>query len=255
MGLPNLGIDAYLDWIRTQKTTAPSKPIFLSVGGLSWDDYKESLRKVWASRLPIDFIELNLSCPNLKGAGMVAYNYEALEAHTRMLIQYSKQMSFYETRVSCGIKLPPYFDASQFSAVAKILNGFVGQGLEYVTCINGIPNGLIIDSETETTCIQPNSGCGGMGGRLTKAVGLSNVYRFRELLDSSIAIIGCGGVTSGEDVFEYLLAGAHAVEIGSQLAVEGVECFSRIEGELRDLLKRKDYHSIEAIRGKLNIAS
>jgi dihydroorotate dehydrogenase (fumarate) len=255
MGLPNLGLDTYLDWIRTQKTNKTTKPIFLSVGGLCWEDYRESLRKIWASRIPIDFIEVNLSCPNLEGAGMVAYDYEALESYIRMLLQYSKQMSFYETRVSCGIKLPPYFDSRQFSRVASILNGFVGQGLKYITCINGIPHGLIIDTETEKSVIHPNRGCGGMGGRLTKAVGLANVYRFRELLDPSIAIIGCGGVSSGEDVFEYILAGAHAVEVGSQLVVEGPECFSRIESEFRDLLKRKNYTRLEDIRGKLQVAS
>jgi dihydroorotate dehydrogenase (fumarate) len=64
-------------------------------------------------------------------------------------------------------------------------------------------------------------------------------------------IIGTGGVVRGGDVFEHLLCGASAVQVGTALVEEGVEVFARLEKELTACLERKGYKSPEACRGKL----
>ena len=61
------------------------------------------------------------------------------------------------------------------------------------------------------------------------------------LKNSNIQIIGCGGVESGSDVFEYILAGAAAVQVGTQFYREGCHCFKRIRQELINLMKKKKY--------------
>jgi dihydroorotate dehydrogenase (fumarate) len=73
----------------------------------------------------------------------------------------------------------------------------------------------------------------------------------RELLDPSIDIVGVGGVESGTDVFEMLLCGATAVQIGTKHWIEGPACFDRIAGELEELMLKKGYKSIDEFKGKL----
>lgn len=90
-----------------------------------------------------------------------------------------------------------------------------------------------------------------MGGTLIKPVALANVRAFWKLLDGAIPIIGTGGVTEGGDVFEHLLCGASAVQVGTVLVEESVSVFERLERELAETLEAKGYKSIADCRGKL----
>jgi len=60
-----------------------------------------------------------------------------------------------------------------------------------------------------------------------------------------------GGIKNGKDVFEYILAGAEAVQVGTQFEIEGVKCFKRINNELKVIMKKKGYASLNKYRGKL----
>ena len=64
-------------------------------------------------------------------------------------------------------------------------------------------------------------------------------------------IIGVCGVVTGTDVFEHLLCGASAVQVGTTLVDEGLSLFGRLEKELAEVLNKKGYTSVEACRGKL----
>ena len=247
VGLANLGIDTYLCWIRKQKLSKHPKPIFLSIGGLSMAENKEMLDKISFSPYKPDFIELNVSCPNIEGCDIVGYDFTLLKQYLNFLTFNINKMR--ETNIiKCGIKLPPYFRETDFDTVGEILNMFAGE-IDYVNTINGVPGGLILDTEMEDSVIKPKSGFGGLGGTITKPIGLANVAQLRKRLDKKIDIIGCGGVQFGKDVFEYILCGAQAVEIATQILIEGLDCFERINNELKVLMKRKGYHSLEDFRG------
>ena len=125
--------------------------------------------------------------------------------------------------------------------------------IAFVTCINSIGNGMVIDLETESVVIKPKGGFGGMGGEYVKPTALANVRKFRELLRPEIAVIGCGGVKTGADAFQFILAGAQVVQIGTQLWREGPAVFARVDQELRALMEQKGYRSLEAFRGKLKV--
>lgn len=245
VGLANLGIDEYLEYIRTRET---SKPIFLSIGGLSLRENKDLLTKIRLQEVKPDFIELNLSCPNIENSGIVGYDHDNLK---RYLTTFTIQIGLMKADgvvVSCGVKLPPYFGKRDFDAVAAILNTFK-EDIDFVTTINGVPGGLVIDIVTERSMIKPKGGMGGMGGTIVKPIGLANVAQMRRRLSPEIKIVGCGGVKTGADVFEYILAGAEAVEVATQFLIEGVECFERILGELVLEMKTKGYRSLEDFRG------
>ncbi len=236
MGLPNLGLDTYLKFcIEYQDQKTP----FLSVAGLTLDDNLEMLKTIQNSDFQ-GFVELNLSCPNIPGKPQTGYDFE----RTALVLQ--EVFKVYQKPL--GVKLPPYFDEVHFQMIAKVLNQFP---LSFVTCINSIGNGLCIDIETEEVVIKPKNGFGGMGGAYVKPTALANVRKMYTLLKPEIAIIGCGGISNGQDAFEHILCGASMLQIGTQLMKEGESVFRRIENELFALMQSKSYTQLSDFKGKL----
>lgn len=234
MGLPNLGIDYYLDYLTALPSS--SKPSFLSVTGLSEAEIHTLLDKVRHSAYQ-GLIELNLSCPNVVGKPQIGYDFDSVQ---RILDR------VFEQPLPLGVKLPPYFDLSHFDQMAAILNRYP---LRFVNTINSIGNGLVI--EDEQVVIRPKNGFGGLGGDYIKPTALANVHAFYQRLNPSIAIIGTGGVRSGRDVFEHLLCGATLVQVGTHLHQHGVGIFAQLLDELQQIMHAKGYRSLADFRGKL----
>jgi len=102
----------------------------------------------------------------------------------------------------------------------------------------------VIDPETETTRIKPKDGYGGIGGSVIKPIALANVRQFSKLTKCSI--IGCGGITCGRDVYEHLLCGASAVQIGTEFYKDPL-ALGRILLEFAAYITEKKYITIEHI--------
>lgn len=237
MGLPNKGYDFYAQF--AEQTEAYDKPYFLSISGLSHNDNAHIIKEL-AEFKNISAIELNLSCPNVPNKPQTGYDFE----QSRILLE----AVFAEAKQPLGVKLPPYFDMPHFDMMAAVLNDFP---ISFVTCINSIGNGLVIDSELESVLIKPKHGFGGIGGDFIKPTALANVRKFYTLLDKKVSVIGCGGIRTGMDAFEHILCGASAVQIGTQFMREGFSCFDRIANELTEIMRSKGYDTIESFKGKL----
>ncbi len=236
MGLPNLGLDFYLDFVEKNQNT---KPLFLSVAGITLEENIEIIKKINKSEANFG-IELNLSCPNIPGKPQTGYDMQ----RTNEVLE--KIFSF--NRKPLGVKMPPYFDMIHFEQMATILNRFP---LAFVTCINSVGNALFIDADKEEVVIKPKDGFGGLGGDYIKPTALANVRMFYVLLKKEIPIIGCGGIKNGMDIFEHILCGATAVQIGTQLMKEDVAVFDRLKEELKQIMQAKGYSKLEDFRGKL----
>lgn len=236
MGLPNLGYRAYAELIPTLKSFG--KPVIASVAGLCEDDFPEIARTI--NEAGPDLIEVNLSCPNIPGKPQIGYDFEASERVIR-------KVRSVVTR-PMGIKLPPYFDPAHHAAMAQVL---ARAPVDFLSLINSVGNALVIDPERESVVIKPKGGFGGLGGSVIKAVALANVRAFWKAFEGRIPIIGVGGVTTGTDAFEHLLAGATAVQIGTALVEEGPGVFERIAAELQTLLAKKSYPGAAAVVGRL----
>ncbi|WP_394130053.1 dihydroorotate oxidase [Shewanella maritima] len=236
MGLPNLGYQAYLAMMADLK--AQGKPVVVSVSGFSIEDNVKMVSAFMESEA--DLIEVNFSCPNIPGKAQVAYDFEQTKQSLAALSELGDK--------PIGIKLAPYFDMSHFVAMADIINQFP---VKFVTCINSIGNTLVIDPHTEQPIIKPKGGFGGLCGEYIKPVGLANVRAFRELLNDDVSVIGVGGINTGIDAFEYLLAGADAVQIATCFEKQGPECFARIESELKQFMGSKDYMTVAQAKGQL----
>lgn len=238
MGLPNNGVDYYLDYALKYQMNHEA-PLFFSVAGTSVDENIALLQKIQDSDFQ-GITELNLSCPNVPGKPQVAYDFPLTEKILAEVFQFFTK--------PLGVKLPPYFDMAHFDQMAEILNKFP---LTYVNSINSIGNGLYIDPESDQVVIRPKEGFGGIGGEYVKPTALANVRAFATRLKPEIKIIGTGGILTGQDAYEHLLCGATMLQIGTQLQKEGPAIFERIAQELEAIMKKKGYQSIADFRGKV----
>lgn len=237
MGLANLGYKAYVRFSKILKVKY-KKPVIASVCGLSLEDNITILKAFNNSK--VDIIEFNPGSPNTIGKPIVGY--DSLEMD-RILDKVSKVC-----KKPWGIKLPPYFDLVHYEQIAKVIKKYP---VKFVTCINSLGNGLVINPYTEKPLIKPKGGLGGIGGKYTKYTTLANVRIFYELFEDKIQVIGVGGVYSGVDAFELILAGASAVQIGSAFLQHGPGIFEKVENELADFMEIKGYKKISDFRGKL----
>ncbi|RHY27433.1 hypothetical protein DYB32_006781 [Aphanomyces invadans] len=225
-GLPNKGIGYYLSDEVIQ--AAGSKPYIVSLSGHNLADNLAMLKQESATK-GVHAFELNLACPNVIGHPIIAYDFDQLS--------------------TVLTALPPYFDGPQFEKAASIINQF--KCVQFVASINTVGNALVVDAIAEMPAIRPKNGFGGLSGPAVKYSALANVKKLRELLRPDIAVIGVGGVESGEDSFNMIMCGAQAVQVGTCHWIEGPKCFDRIASELMDLMTQKGYNAVDEFRGKL----
>lgn len=240
MGLPNLGFDFYLRYA-SELHDYGRKPLFLSMSGLSVEENVAMVRRLApVAREKGVLLELNLSCPNVPGKPQVAYDFATMRAYLEEV------SSVYG--MPFGVKMPPYFDIAHFDMAADVLNDF--PLVKFVTCVNSIGNGLVLDAESESVVIKPKQGFGGVGGKYILPTALANVNAFYRRCPDKL-VFGCGGVYSGEDAFLHILAGAAMVQVGTALHEEGPAIFDRLAAELLEIMAKKGYRTLDEFRGRV----
>ena len=248
-GLCNEG---YLFYIGMAEQCSKYKPYIISICGLTMENTKTMLSSFnnqgWEATNQL--IELNISCPNIVGcssSSVLGWDFQSLRKY---LVEMREILP--DTR-KLGLKCPPYYYPNQFEELTEIINEF---NIGFITCCNSIPNGLFIDTEHEMTRIKPKNGLGGINGSYIKPISLSNVYQFHNMFtkyDIQCDIVGCGGIKSGSDVFDYILAGASVVQVGTQLMKEQLPIFKRLYNETIALMEHKSYNNIHEYLGKLKV--
>lgn len=273
-GLPNAGIDYYIAKDTMDEVFAAAnnkKPYIVSLSGKTLADNLTMLQRIASSStLPrIASIELNLACPNVIGKPIIGYDFYQMDA---ILAAVAKAWIDSHSNASSsstsplpplGIKLPPYLDTSHMTTAATIIqrhsttvipnnNDTTIHMIAYVVSINTIGNALSIDGvASEAPYIASNAGLAGLSGPCVFPTALANVYQLRQLLPPHIAVVGVGGIATGQDVYDMLLVGASACQIATQHWKEGPGCFDRIATELRAILQSKRYTSVAQVQGQL----
>ena len=241
MGLPNEGIEKTLEYVQELKSYT-TKPIVFSLSGLSLDENLEMIRRVQNQNLA-DLIELNLSCPNIAGKPMVGNDPEQVKNTLAKIREIGGN-------IKLGVKLPGYTDLPIYDQISELLLEYE---VSYITCCNTLGNCLVIDPIKESAIIKPKMGLGGLAGDFVKPLALGNVWNFYQRLQGKVQIVGVGGIRSGSDAFEFLLAGADAVQIGSTFAQEGLGSFDRINQEFDEVMAEHGYAEVISARGKLKM--
>jgi dihydroorotate dehydrogenase (NAD+) catalytic subunit len=225
VGLANPGLEFFLSEILHNNT-----PLFVSIVGSNFEDFAEIVNKL--KNLNILGFELNLSCPHVEKMGMeIGDDPRAVFNIIKIIKKNSTRPLF--VKVGLG--------NSDIIKTAKLAEE---AGADGITAINTI-RAMKIDTETGYPILENK--IGGLSGASLKPIGVRCVYELKKNLQ--IPIIGCGGILSHEDVIEYLMAGASAVQIGSVFGVEGLNSFNKILKGLSKYLEIKNYKNITELMG------
>lgn len=213
-------------------------PVFASAIGHDADEFAE----VTARLMPCGFaaVEIPLSCPHTPGYGVLAGHStpEATERIARAVRQATDRPVF--------VKLSPNVPAIGELALAAIAGGADG-----VSAVNSMGPGMLIDVDTAEPVL--DFAVGGVTGPALRPVAVRCVYDVAGALRKAgleAPVIGIGGVASGRDALEMIMAGATAVGVGTAVYQRGAEVFGRIAGELAELCGRLGIRSLEDVRGK-----
>jgi dihydroorotate dehydrogenase (NAD+) catalytic subunit len=199
IGLQGPGIDAFLDkdlaWLASRGARA-----VVSIAGSSVDDYAKLTAKL-RGRPGLSMIEVNISCPNVEDRGQV---FACDPRAAASVIQAVKRAA--PSGVPIFAKLSP--DVTDIAAIAKAC---VEAGADGLSVINTLL-GMVIDTDT----MRPLLGgiTGGLSGPAIRPVAVRCVWQIRQALPD-IPILGMGGIRTGLDALEFVLAGANAVSVGT----------------------------------------
>jgi len=237
IGLQNPGVDKVVDEILPQLDFAETRFI-ANVSGSSIEEYRAVTERFNDS--PIDAIEINISCPNVKEGGVTFGNDPAMSAH---VVEACRKV----TDKPLIIKLSP--NQTDIAANAK---GCIEAGADAFSVINTLM-GMAIDIESRTPIIGNNQG--GLSGPAIKPVALLKVHQVYQVCrDHAIPIIGQGGICNAEDAIEFLIAGATAVGIGTALFYDPLVC-PKINQGIQTYLDRHGLQSVAQLTGTLQLHS
>ncbi|NOZ77462.1 MAG: dihydroorotate dehydrogenase [Euryarchaeota archaeon] len=228
VGLSNPG---YRDFAQEMETAREGGvPVIASVFGSTPREYAEVA--VGMEGMGAAALELNLSCPHAEGTG--AFFGQDPDRAGEVVRAVKKEVD---------IPVIPKLTAN-VTDIVEIARACERAGADALTAINTL-KAMAIDIQTRRPILANRTG--GLSGVPIKAVGVRCVYEIAAEVD--IPVIGCGGVATGEDALEYLMAGASAVEIGTAVATRGVDVFAKVAAEIEAYLRDHGISSVKEVIG------
>lgn len=228
IGLQNPGIDVFasrdIPFLRQYDTK-----IIVNVCGKSEKDYLEVVERL--ADEPVDMLEVNISCPNVKEGGIAfgqnAANIEHITAAVKK-----------KARQPVIMKLSP--NVTDITEMAKAAEA---GGADVLSLINTI-TGMKIDINRQTFALANKTG--GMSGPAVKPVAVRMVYQVANAV--SVPIIGMGGIMTAEDALEFILAGATAVSVGTANFCNPHATIDIVNG-IEDYMRAKNVDDINELIG------
>lgn len=234
IGLTNPGAREEVPLLReTKKSLAVLRvPLFASIFATTLEAFGEVARVI-AEAEP-DLIEVNISCPNVASEFGTPFSAtaESAAAVTRAVRR--------AVSLPISIKLAP-----NVPDIGRIAKAVEEEGADAITAINTMP-AMLIDAHAGMPVLKNRTG--GLSGPALKPIALRCVAEIAASV--SLPIIGTGGVSSGLDAAEMLMAGATLVGVGSAVWQDGPAAFARIGAELLDFMQEAGYSSIAAMVGR-----
>jgi len=228
IGLQNLGVEHFINedipFLRKFDTK-----IVVNIIGKTIEEYCQVAERL--ANADIDLIELNISCPNLKEGGVAfGTSCKSVEEVTREVKKYAKQPLI--------VKLSP-----NVTDITEIAKSAEAAGADAISLINTLL-GMAIDIHRRKPVLANITG--GLSGPAIKPVALRMVYQVAKVV--SVPIIGMGGIMTGEDAIEFIMAGATGVAVGTANFVNPRATIDVLEG-ITDYCKKYNINDIKDIRG------
>ena len=234
VGLQNPGVDAFLE-TELDYMVDSGAGVVVNVAGHSNEDYIAMVEKLDPYKEKIDALELNFSCPNVKeGCMVIGSSPKAIEALVSDLRK--------RTTLPLWIKLTP-----NVTSIAETAKGAEAGGADAVVAINTML-GMVIDIRTRRPLLHNNTG--GLSGPCVKPVALRMVHDIYSAV--KIPVVGCGGASTYEDVLEFMIAGASAVELGTISLVHPTRPVEIVE-DLEKYCQNNGIEELSSLTGTLEL--
>ena len=234
VGLQNDGVESF---IKSKLPRLPWRetPVIANLYATSPEEFGE-LAGILAAEEGISGLEVNISCPNVKNGGVLFGQDPVLAAEV------TESVKKHAGNVPVIVKLSP-----NVTDITQIARAVEAAGADAISCINTI-TGMAVDIKTRKPLLA--NIVGGLSGPAIKPVALRCVWQVCNAV--KIPVIGIGGITSVQDVLEFILVGAHAVQIGTMNFVRPDAAF-RIAEEIPHLCQQLGISSLDELRGTLKV--
>ena len=235
IGLQGPGVEKFLhgeEYMPFLRRTGAT--VIVNIWGKSIADYQDVARRLEADKAGIAALEINISCPNVK-AGGIAFGTDPVLA--KEVVSAVREA----TSLPLITKLSP-----NVSNIGEFARAVVDAGSDMISLINTL-TGMAIDAETMRFKIANKTG--GLSGPAVKPVALRMVYEASHAVD--VPVIGMGGICTGEDAVEFLLAAASAVAVGTAIFADPYAPLKVIEG-INGYLDRHGFGTVAEIVGKVH---
>ncbi len=219
-GMPNGGLPYFKDNLPKMVKLAHSvhKPLIANLIGFSNEDWVTLIK--FTETAGVDMVELNFGCPNVWEKNQ---QKRILSYHASLVKSTLEQIAKHAPKVKICVKISP-LPPDILKEVAKVI---IDSGIvQVITATNSYPNAYITAGARNGN--KSIDLLAGLAGRALKPISVGVVKQLHQILPKRIDIIGCGGVSSANDVKDYLEAGAKAVQIATALNDEGPAVFEKI---------------------------
>ena len=230
VGLQNPGVEKVIGEELPKLAKCFNKKVMANVSGFSIEEYAYTCEKLDKEE-QVGWLEVNISCPNVHGGGM------SFGTSPEAAAEVTKAVKAVTTKPII-IKLSP--NVTDIVSIAKACEEAGADGVSLINTLLG----MRIDLKTGKPVIANKMG--GFSGAAIKPVGIRMVYQVSQAVN--IPVVGMGGVSNAEDVIEYIMAGATAVEVGAANLVNPYVCKEIVE-ELPAVMAKYGIKNLNEIKG------
>jgi dihydroorotate dehydrogenase (NAD+) catalytic subunit len=229
IGLANPGVENYLIECLENKKAISKIPVIFSIAGFKVDDYVKAASLI-SERGLAKALELNLSCPHVH--------------ETRRFSEDPKLTAQVVKAVSAVTSLPIFVKLGLTTDLMEVVEAAVKHGASAITAINTI-RAMAIDIHAKRPVL--SSIYGGLSGPAIKPIALRVLYELYEEFD--VPLIGVGGISRWQDVVEFLMAGATAVQVGTAVYKRGLKVFRELVSGLRRYMEEEGFRDVKDLIG------
>ncbi|MFB4162600.1 dihydroorotate dehydrogenase [Alteribacillus sp. JSM 102045] len=229
IGLQNPGLEKVMEklsWLETYDT-----PLLANIAGTTMEDYEEVAAELSATN-QVGALELNISCPNVNEGGIAFGTDPDLAAELTRRVKKVSSCPVY-------VKLSP--NVMDITVVAKAVEQAGADGLSMINTLSGMK----IDIQSGKPLLANETG--GLSGPAIKPIAIRMIHEVRK--QTELPIIGMGGISTLDDVIEFIMAGADVVAVGTANFTNPFICPELIR-ELEDWVHAKGLENVQDLRKK-----